>query len=81
MRQLCFSFLPDGPENNNNASPACPESHVTVTRDGRYRAQCFSRDYALVTDLQTGRVVLDDEAWRVQAWVRDYDLHRDEGAL
>ena len=81
MRQLCFSFLPDGPEQDTDASPACPESHLTLTQDGRYRAQCFSRDYALVIELPTGRVVLDDEAWRVQAWVRDYDLQRAEGAL
>ena len=45
-----------------DAPPACPEPHVTSTRDGRYRAQCFSRDDALVTDLQTGQVVLDAEA-------------------
>ena len=81
MRQLCFSFLPDGPEQDTDASPACPELHLALTRDRRYRAQGFSRDYALVTDRQTGRVVLDAEAWRVQAWVRGHDLHQDEGAL
>ena len=81
MRPLCFSFLPVGPENGGDASSACPEPHLTLTRDGRYRAQCFSQDYALVTDLQTGQLVLDAEAWRVQAWVRSYDLQQEERAI